>query len=208
MKFATLTSVVLFGFVINHAIRRSNHIIAEQRRKFWEREHQANHTPPKSIDDLAWITIPSSLPLCVPCSDQSALSQQATIISLSHKKIVNLNRYSNTDLKLAYGTSNIDTLSNADANYLVLIRTLDSLAHIYENEGHTKEWAEIIQFAIDCESERPEHFLKLANYYLENDNLDGLHNLIERADLLPMQRREVVMPRLSEYLDLMEIVND
>ena len=207
MKFAILTSAVLLGFIIQRAIRRSNHIIAKEKAEFWEREERARHTPPSSIDGLNWIKYPDNLPLSVDCGSKSK-SLESTLLSLKDKPIVNLSGYSNTDLKLAYGTSNIEILSKADSNYLVMMRSLDSLASIYKKEGFTDESISLLQFAADCGSEKVEHFSELADYYFKHDDIECLKGLHLLAESVSEPRRSAIMQKLNEYLNLMEIFND
>ncbi len=208
MKFAILTSAVLFGFIIQRAIRRSNHMIAEEKKAFWERESLAEHTPPSSIDNLPWIHFPESLPLDVACSNAKAKSLENTLASLKDKQIVDLSSYSNTDLKLAYGTDNITVLSHADANYLVLMRSLDSLADIYKKEGFEDESIALLEFAVNAGSESVQHFEELADYYFRHENIDALRHLQELSRELPHNRQVTLSSKLDGYLNLMEIFND
>lgn len=208
MKFAILTSVVLFGFIIQRAIRRSNHMIEKEKREFWEREERADHTPPSSTDNLNWIHFPEGLPIDIKCSSSKAKSLEDTLSSLKNKQIVNLSSYSNTELKLAYGTENITVLSRADSNYLVLMRTLDSLAEIYKKEGFDDENAALLQFAVDSGSESVQHFEVLAEYYFQHENINALRRLQELSRDLPNNRHSAVASKLDGYLNLMEIFND
>lgn len=208
MKFAILTSVVLFGFIIQRAIRRSNHMTEKEKREFWEREARAEHTPPSSIENLKWIHFPEKLPLDIKCSSSKAKSLEDTLSSLKGKRIVDLSSYSNTELKLTYGTENITILSKADSNYLVLMRTLDSLAEIYKKEGFDDENAALLQFAVDSGSESVQHFEELAEYYFQHENIKALRHLQELSQDLPNNRQAAVSSKLDGYINLMEIFND
>lgn len=84
---------------------------------FLERERKANSTRKQDISHLNYITIDSaSIP--AKASDDSILMEQyQKLCDLSSKKLLNLSRITNTDLKLQYGVANLAELSEYDENY-------------------------------------------------------------------------------------------
>ena len=63
--------------------------------------------------------------------------------SLSTQKIVNLTGYTNTDLKLSYGTANITCLTEYDQNYTLLVSTLQKWAEVLYRGGAKKECRQV-----------------------------------------------------------------
>ena len=108
MNLIVLATIIIFTRILSITIKRHNRIEKKQREQFWEREERANQVRRKPLDDLDYVTIPmESLPTTVMTQDVIVQDCLDTLSFLSHEKIVNLAGYTNTDLKLAYGTANM-----------------------------------------------------------------------------------------------------
>ncbi len=208
MNFLPLTSILLATLIINNAIRRSNRNEREKKRLYLEREKKASLTPSKNLDKIRWISVPSDLPLDIATEDDHCKRIQKTIKNLSTKKITNLGEFTNTDLKLEYGAANLEELSDADANCIVLLRSLTELANIYIEKKYIKEAVELLEFAVESGSDDPSNFEILANHYLENDDIDSVISLKKHADELDTYRGEQISANLNRRILLMEAVID
>ena len=131
---------------------------------------------------------------------------QQTIKKLSSKKIANLGDYTNTDLKLEYGASNIELLSEADANCIVLLRSLNELAGIYEEKGFEDEAMELLRFAVDAGSDDPSLYDKLSDHYMKKDDFAAVLSLNECAD--ESERGEQISENLGRSIAIMEAVRN
>lgn len=58
MKLPFLASFIVFIIWLSYSITRSRRAMERQEKAFWDREKQANRTRKKSLDSLAYITIP------------------------------------------------------------------------------------------------------------------------------------------------------
>ena len=94
-------------------------------KSFWDKERKANSTVIKDIGNLDYITIPlDKIPVKLETSTEKA------IFSLAEKPMLNFVGMSNTDLKLAYGTANLDILTEYENNFLEYVALLpDSRAY-------------------------------------------------------------------------------
>ena len=111
MKLYILASLIILGLVIRRASKKQKKEKETENRAFWEREHLANTVRRKSLDGLNYIKIPlESLPVEVMPEDTTVQECLHTLYSLANQSIVNLTGYSNTDLKLEYGTANLSLL--------------------------------------------------------------------------------------------------
>ena len=112
MKFPFLASFIVFLLILNHTLKRREKTDVSNERSFWAREREANSVRRKSLDHLNYIQIPlQQFPLNLLPEDSQAMECQQLIEELASQKIVNLTGFSNTDLKLEYGTANINVLS-------------------------------------------------------------------------------------------------
>ena len=94
--------------------------------------------------------------------------------TLSTQPIVNLTGYSNTDLKLEYGTANITALSDYDQNYTVLVRTLQKWADLLWDNGFVSQAAAIMEFAVSTKTDISRTYYRLAEYYCANGQKDKI----------------------------------
>lgn len=199
MRFYILASLIIFSLTIYHAIRRNNEIIAKQEESFWDRENRANSTRKKSLDSLAYIKIPlDKFPIGILAENPVISECIETLTQLSTQKIVNLTGYSNTDLKLEYGTANITPLSEYDQNYTVLVRTLQVWAEELISNGFSKEAADILEFAIETGSDISKSYYALADYYKNLQETEKIQYLLEKAQNLSSLSKKAIVRTLQE----------
>ncbi|MBR0163864.1 MAG: hypothetical protein IJQ12_04235 [Lachnospiraceae bacterium] len=160
--------LVMITVYVNRRAARTMRRDAEARRAFWEREHAANFTRKKPLDHLAYIRIPEDLPL----RTEDGLPMQAKeaadrILRLREEeaKIVNLTGYTNTDLKLEYGTANITDLTFFDANYTVLATSLQECGKAFYENGRYGEAEKILEYAVQTETDITETYRLLTDIY-------------------------------------------
>lgn len=166
---------------------------------FWKREEEANHTRRKSLDNLPYITIPlDELPLSCPAGDPALAECLDIIRSLSTQKIVNFTGYTNTDLKLTYGTANITCLTEYDQNYTLLVSTLQKWAEALYRNGAKKECRQVLEYAVSIGTDVSHTYFLLADLYDEEGESDLKHSLIEKASALPSLSSKVIVRTLQE----------
>lgn len=207
MKFYALTSILLLGFVINRAIRLTNKHENDIMQEFLDREDEANNTPLKSTEDLHFITIGDSLPIDIPLQNPAASSIQKTLSSLKQREILNLTDFSNTDIKIAYGTANMERLGSADANYLVMQRSLKTLSALYEKEGYITEAIALREFEIATGGSDMQAFMYLKEYYLQQNDINSMEKLLNFAEQSTDNRVYTYADEIRSSLELMEIMN-
>lgn len=186
MKIAFLASIIVFCIWLAYEIRKHNKKDKKVLDTFWEKEQKANNTRAKSLDGLNYIEIPETVyaalpsPLPVELEDCSKLMQH-----LKQNKIVNLSHITNTDLKLKYGASNLDTLSAYDQNYISLLRVLQTLSDYHYEKGNIDTARELLEFAVSIQSDNIGTYKMLAQIYCDNGEENKLDYLISAASLLP-----------------------
>ena len=107
-----LLFVVLLALRLNYLKAKRE----QQENEFWERERQANITPAKDISNLRYITIPiEKFPLNFS-TDEKVIEIEKELQELSTHRLLNLTGMTNTDLKLAYGVPNFETINQHENN--------------------------------------------------------------------------------------------
>lgn len=198
MKFPFFASFIIFLLVIRHAMKRQNRQSASEEKNFWAREHRANSVRRKSLDNLDYIQIPlEQLPFDLLSEDPAVAEYQELIRYLSSHKIVNLTGFTNTDLKLEYGTANITVLSEYDQNYTLLVRTLQQWADVLIDSGHENEAKILMEFAISTDTDISKTYYKLAAIYSSRGDIFQIQQLIEKAQNLRTANKDTIVHTLQ-----------
>ena len=130
MRFPIFASFIILSLVLRRVIKKNSHKEENTEKNFWSREIESNHIRKKPLDSLHYIVIPlDKLPTNILTENEIVKDCIDTLTILSKQRIVNLTGYSNTDLKLKYGTANITQLIDYDQNYTLLVCTLQKWVH-------------------------------------------------------------------------------
>lgn len=199
MKLIILASLILLCSVLSSVIKRQKKESKTSEQTFWEREHRANSTRRKSLDGLEYITIPMDrFPLHILQENTTVAECMEIIATLSTQPVVNLTGYSNTDLKLEYGTANITPLTEYDQNYTLMVRTLQKWADILLEEGYAQEAETLMEFAVSTRTDISRTYYKLAELYACRLETEQVQALIATAEALPTMNKNSIVRTLRE----------
>lgn len=182
-----LPFIIIILAVTSLLRNRSSNSMKEKEAAFWEKEQRANHTRKKDISNLDYIQIPlESFPIGT-FSDEKLASLESTLADLSGRKILNLSGISNTDLKLQYGAANLTALSEYDASFTVLARTLAAYGEQLAQLGHWQEAVTVLEFGISCRTDVSKNYTLLGTLYRahgEEAKLQKLAETVRGSDML------------------------
>ncbi|MCH5275638.1 MAG: hypothetical protein J1E65_07335 [Lachnospiraceae bacterium] len=198
MKTLFLSSLIVFCALI--AYENKKHIRIEEKFKqdFWEREEKSNNVRKKSLENLPYISIPfEKLPMEVLQEDAAVSEYHRQLTALSSQKIVNFTGYTNTDLKLEYGTANITWLSEYDANYTLLVRTLQEWAEALYKQNYTAEAVTVLEFAISIGTDVSHSYYLLADLYDASGNSAKKASLLSAAENLRSPFKNIIVRTLQ-----------
>lgn len=206
MNFIIFATFIIFTSILSMTIKRHNRSEKKQREQFWEREKRANQVRRKPLDDLDYVTIPlEDLPTTVMAEDVIIQDCLDTLAFLSHEKIVNLAGYTNTDLKLAYGTANITALSQYDQNFTLLAQTLQKWADTLHGAGYMAEAQQVLEYAVlVIRSDAGTSYRLLASIYDQNGEQEKVAVLYDTALSLTSHSGKTIARILQEnypYID-------
>jgi hypothetical protein len=164
---------------------------------FWERENLANNTRKQSLDDLSYITIPlEKFPIGI-YKDPDLKAPETLLTALSSKKIVNLDAFTNTDLKLQYGAANLDILTEYGENFDALCRALADYGEALYEDGHREEARTVLEFGIESGSDISRNYLTLGKIYREEELDSDFNELLSHA-------RELISPMKDSIVHHLE----
>lgn len=198
MNFFILASSLALAVFLS--IRFRSH--SEQQKKleeaYWDKERKANFVRKKSLDDLAYITIPESILSMAPRNITPTIkSYLEDLHSLSKVPIVNLTGISNTDLKLRYGTANITILSDYDFHYTNLVTVLQKLGQNLADADETALAIEVLEFAVSTGTDVSKTYYLLASLYQKINTPEKIAFLIQRAESIPTIMRDSIVHNLK-----------
>lgn len=190
--------VIAFTVFLNMNVRRT---ASKKKSSLSELESKANSTRKKDLSNLHYITLTEkNLPL-IETNDEILLSCREKLTSLSDKKIVNFTGYTNTELKLEFGAANLPLLSEYDTNFTELCRTLNKYGCRLIELGYTAEAREILEYAVDIESDISTTYKTLADIYVSSGETAGIDRLISCAEKLNSLSKPVIINALNSLKD-------
>jgi len=210
MKLPFFASFIVFIFILQHNIRKGKKASERMENEFWDRELSANDVRRQSLDDLQYISFTAEpfYPLTLLddkiCPD--FLSQNPEIkeiisrfLFLEQQKIVNLNEYTNTDLKFKYGVANLPALTEMDSNYNELITLLHNYGSIFAKEEYNDQALFVLEYAVSIGTDISGTYLLLAKIYQENKQWDKLDRLKKEAEIISTSRKDSIVRKLQEF---------
>lgn len=199
MNFFIITSFLAFSIVFFFARKRTSRIEEARDREFWEREKRANFVRRKSLDGLNYITIPEELLNMKPSATTEELNKCIKDLNdLSEYQIVNLTGYTNTDLKLEYGTANITILSDFDLHYTNLVTLLQKLAELLHENAEDELAIATLEFAVSTGTDVSKSYYLLAELYQDAGTPEKINDLIDCAQNINSMIKDTIVQRLTE----------
>lgn len=199
MKIPFFASFIIFMLVLSRAMRKQTRLMKESEKKFWDKEHAANHVRSKPLDSLDYIHIPfDALPMDTMTENPIVADCIHTLQNLSEQPIVNLTGYTNTQLKQTYGTANITALTSYDQNYTLLVCTLQKWADTLYASGYQEETRRILEFALQTHTDVSKTYYILAEIYQAQGEAFRIQELIKQAETIRSVSRKVIVRKLQE----------
>lgn len=197
MNLFLFSSFTIFCIIFSIALHRTKRIEQNFDQDFWEREQKANFTRKKSLDSLNYITIPEEIlqmkPDCMTSEIENCLRD---LNDLSAFKIVNFTGYTNTDLKLEYGTANINILSDYDFHYTSLVTLLQKLAELLHDVLEDALAIKTLEFAVSTGTDVSKSYYLLAQLYQEAGMSEKIEELIAQAQNIRSILKDTIVENL------------
>lgn len=187
MGFPILPFFLIFLIWLTFRIKSLDAKQKKQQADFWAKEKAASITPAKDISNLSYITIPiEKFPLNFS-NDEKVIEIERELTELSTHRLLNLSGISNTDLKLTYGTTNFDVMSQIGEDFDRACVLLNSYAKALIDAAREDDAKNVLEFAVGVGTDISESYIMLANYYKkssQNEKLSFLRERISNSQLL------------------------
>lgn len=170
----------------------------QQEKEFWAKEKAAQITPAKDISNLRYITIPiEKFPLNFS-NDEKVIEIEAQLKELSTHKLLNLSGVSNTDLKLTYGTSNFETMSQIGEDFDKTCILLNSYAKALVEAGMENDAVNVLEFAIGIGTDISESYIMLSDCYKKRSQTEKLSFLRERISNSNLLLKNSILNKIDD----------
>jgi len=185
MRMPFLTTLLIIIFILTIQLKRTEGREEKIEEEFWERERKSNSVRKKNIDNLNYIPFdPEMLPLNIEVHDSEIKTYIDELGSLKDKRILNCTGKSNTDLKLEYGTANINALSEYDQNYTTLVHNIAFIAQYYFDNGYIAEAKMLLEYGISICTDVKLNYDLLGKIYCNEGNFEKIEELRQKASVL------------------------
>ena len=209
MNFPFFASFLVFILVLQHNLRKNSKVQEREEEKYWKHEFDANHIRKQELDSLTYISFQADAFYPVRLLDAATCPEfleknpevkeiLSRFLFLENEKIVNLTEYSNTDLKYKYGVSNLNALTEYDANYNELITLLHNYGSIYAKEGFNTQACTILEYAVSIGTDISGTYLLLSQIYQNNNQHGKIQWLIKEAEKISTSRKNPIIRKLQE----------
>lgn len=188
-----LTIFIVFCILLTYHIKKNDGAQQQMMDNFLEKERKSNTVRKKDLSTLDYVHLPLE-----KISVQLHTTTEEQLFALAELPMVNLGGISNTDLKLTYGTANLDILSQYDIHFTDMIALLPVYAKELQDAGQEQTALELLEFAITCNADSRKIYQMLTDIYKENGNSEKLHWLKEKAEHITSDMtKQVVLNSLS-----------
>ena len=144
---------------------------------FWEKELAAGNTRRQDLEKLDYITIPlEQFPLGLNTDAEKEL------VALSKERIKNFQGLSNTELKLQYGTANLDELSSYESNFIRLQQVVLEYAKELCTADRRADAIHILEFMLQNGGDISGLYLELATLYQQEGCEEKVQHLFTTID--------------------------
>lgn len=190
--FPFLAIFITFCIILTYYLQKGK---ADQKKvddAFWEKERMANSVRKKDISKLDYINIPlEKIPVKLDTSTEK------NFFALAQKPMLNLTGISNTDLKLEYGTANLNVLCEYDENFTDMVALLPEYANELYEAGHIDTARELLEFAVNAKADSRKIYHQLATIYKESAQAEKLSYLETACETLPELTKNAIKKDLS-----------
>lgn len=135
-----------------------------------------------------------------PLSEELA-NVELELCKLADCRIVNLTGISNTELRLTYGTANLDPLMSYDHNFTILIRSLQKWGSLLASAGHPEDAVTVLSYAVSIGSDIAGTYAVLARLYKSRGEYSKIEELKSRAEELTTLMKPSILRDLEQLTE-------
>ena len=213
MKLFVFATPLIIALLIALAIKKSDYKKEQDAEEFFEKERKSNFVKKKPLDSLNYVKVPDkfyeySYSKLIKANEHPEAIEKAVdqLMKLKDAKMVNFLGKTNTDLKLEYGTGNLEILMEYDQNFTSLITCLEEIgeAALTVDKAYAKE---VLEFSINIGSDISSTYKNLLNIYIEESSEDMLAAKKEKLIFMAKALNSPMGPSIVRYIEQAGVEN-
>ena len=214
MKLFVFATPLIIALLIALAIKKSDYKKEQDAEEFFEKERKSNFVKKKPLDSLNYVKVPDkfyeySYSKLIKANEHPEAIEKAVdqLMKLKDAKMVNFLGKTNTDLKLEYGTGNLEILMEYDQNFTSLITCLEEIgeAALTVDKAYAKE---VLEFSINIGSDISSTYKNLLNIYIEESSEDMLAAKKEKLIFMAKALNSPMGPSIVRYIEQTGVENE
>ena len=214
MKLFVFATPLIIALLIALAIKKSDYKKEQDAEEFFEKERKSNFVKKKPLDSLNYVKVPDkfyeySYSKLIKANEHPEAIEKAVdqLMKLKDAKMVNFLGKTNTDLKLEYGTGNLEILMEYDQNFTSLITCLEEIgeAALTVDRAYAKE---VLEFSINIGSDISSTYKNLLNIYIEESSEDMLAAKKEKLIFMAKALNSPMGPSIVRYIEQAGVENE
>ena len=163
-------------------------------------KNAATLQPAPAIDEIPFVSpLDYQKPHMAPLSEELSEAEYE-LCAMAQKKILNLTGISNTELRLTYGTANLDPLAACDQNYTALIRLLQKWGNLLISSDCKDDAICVLSYAVSIGSDIAGTYAQLSRLYAECGEYKKIEELRTRAEQLTTLMKPSILRDLDTLL--------
>jgi hypothetical protein len=201
---------VIFLIFFNLKIQLHERKRKQSTTEFLEREHKSNFVRKKSLESMNYIS-PSldDLPLLSAehtrsLEEKKAYNKQLQVQALVSQPMLDLKGKSNTDLKLEYGTSNLERLIQYEQNYQRFLFSLLEWAKALQEANRINDAIQVLEKGVEIGSDLSQNYTLLAELY---ETTNQQQKILPLEEILKQKQEQniILKKTLQKIQDIQKI---
>ncbi len=187
MAFPFLTVFIIFVLLLAFRYSSLKKKTTEKYESFWGNEAKANNTPAADLSTIEYLKLPLERFPFGKWEDDEMQMMESQITELAEKRILNLSGKTNTELKLEYGTANLDAMTEIGENFNTLIVLLVDYAKALMEKNDLEEAVKILEYGASIGSDISSNYMLLGDCYVslgQAKKIPVIRTQVESMDLL------------------------
>lgn len=202
MAFPFLTFFIIFVIALAIRFAYLNKKTDATWQEFWDKEEQSKHVPDKDLSEIDYIELPMERLPIGRYDDDEILSIEESLESISKKRIINITGMTNTEVKLKYGTGNLEILSEMEENYNELTVLLVDYAKCLMEHDDYEAAAKVLEYGIEIETDVSTNYELLGDCYKALGRIEEIEELKQTVLARHLLLESSILFYLDELLGL------
>lgn len=174
------------------------------RENFWEKEHQSLFSRKKPLDSADFISaslpdhLKKSIEVFKELDREDLFYTQEKCFECLNTPMMNLENMLNSDVRIKYGTANLETVELYEENYNKYLHSLYMLGKGYYELKMYQDAITVLEEGVRIHTQMREHYIILGKIYKELHQEDSFKQLIRHAEEINSISKSKLIKALSE----------